>query len=263
MDWLSSLPVGVLVVAWLALAVLVAVLARIVVRAVVPEREHDDVSRIASPLMPALGAAFAIFTALTLTSEAGALRSAETLVSDEASEASRLAWASTSPHVQSESVQSALGDYLDATRTREWNGSAAANGDDPAVAAAIARLEHAVRVEAAKPELGTPASTELLASLDAITTTRRERIAAASHGIPVLYVIVLIASGVALIANAAALTFRNATRTALLVAGLAALVGLSLALLFSLDGPWRGPLTVSGHPIDSVLEDLRSGFFQH
>jgi hypothetical protein len=33
--------------------------------------------------MPALGAAFAIFTALTLSSEAGYLRAAESLVSDE------------------------------------------------------------------------------------------------------------------------------------------------------------------------------------
>ena len=57
--------------------------------------------RIASPLMPALGAAFAIFTALTLSSEAGYLRSAESLVSDEAAAASRLAWAATSPGVQS------------------------------------------------------------------------------------------------------------------------------------------------------------------
>ena len=49
--------------------------------------------------MPALGAAFAIFAALTLASEAGYLRSAEGLVSDEAAASSRLAWAATSPGV--------------------------------------------------------------------------------------------------------------------------------------------------------------------
>jgi hypothetical protein len=213
--------------------------------------------------MPALGAAFAIFTALTLTSEATALRSAETLVSDEASEASRLGWASTSAGVESAPVQSSLAGYLSATRGREWHGSPASSGDDPVVGTAIARLEKAVRTEAAKPEIGTPASTELLAATDAITTTRRERIAAARNGLPGLYVVVLLASGAALIANASALTFRNTRRTAFLVAGLATVVGLSFALLFSLDGPWRGPLTVSGHPIDSVIEDLHSGFFQH
>jgi hypothetical protein len=65
MSWLSSLPMGTLVVGWLALALLVAVVARLTVRALVPAGEHDQVQSIASPLMPALGAAFAIFTALT------------------------------------------------------------------------------------------------------------------------------------------------------------------------------------------------------
>ena len=62
MNWLTSLPMGTLVVGWLALALLVAALARLAIRALVPAAEHDDVQRIASPLMPALGAAFAIFT---------------------------------------------------------------------------------------------------------------------------------------------------------------------------------------------------------
>jgi hypothetical protein len=43
--------------------------------------------------------------------------------------------------------------------------------------------------------------------------------------------------------------------------GVAAVVGLSLALLFSLTAPWRGPLIVSGHPLDAIRGDLQSGFF--
>jgi hypothetical protein len=97
--------------AWLALALLVAVVARLATRALVPAAEHDQVQPIASPRMPALGAAFAFFTALTLSSEAAYLRSAEVLASDEAAAASRLAWAATSPGVQSEPIQSALRDY--------------------------------------------------------------------------------------------------------------------------------------------------------
>ena len=58
-----------------------------------------------------------------------------------------------------------------------------------------------------------------------------------------------------------ALAFRSSLRTSLLVVGLASVVGLSLALLFSLSAPWRGPLTVSGHPIDAIVHDLQTGFF--
>src|SRR5262249_47457493 len=160
------------------------------------------------PLMPTLGAAFAIFAALSLASEAGYLRAADGLVSDEASAVSRLAWAATSPGVQAEPIHAALLSYLQTVRAREWQGAAAASGDDPATGRVIANLERTVRAEAARPGLGTPASTELLVSLDGVTSSRRARIAAASHDVPALYVITLVATGLALIVNAAALVFR-------------------------------------------------------
>jgi hypothetical protein len=38
-------------------------------------------------------------------------------------------------------------------------------------------------------------------------------------------------------------------------------IGLSLALLFALGTPWRGPISVSGQPIDAVARDLNTGYF--
>jgi hypothetical protein len=259
-DWLTSLPAWLLVVACLTLALLIAFSARLAVRALVPPDEYDHVQNVASPLMPALGAAFGVLIALTLAGEASYLKSARDVVADEASAASRLAWAATSPGVQPEPIHTALGGYLQATRADEWRGAGAADGDAD-VARAIATLEQIVRAEAARPELGTPAGTELLLSLDAVTGSRRQRMAAASRQIPVLYVVTLVAGGVALIANAGALGFRSSVRTSLLVVGLAAVVGLSMALLFALGAPWRGPLIVSGQPIDAVVHDLQTGVF--
>ena len=97
--------------------------------------------------------------------------------------------------------------------------------------------------------------------MDAITTGRRARIAAASRNLPTLYVVTLVASGLALILNAGALVARVGRRAALLVVGLAVVVGLSLALLFSISGPWRGPLTVPTEPMTDVVHDLQTGFF--
>jgi hypothetical protein len=79
----------------------------------------------------------------------------------------------------------ALLGYLHATRAYEWNGGNAAQGDDAATANALAKLEIAVRTQAARPALGTPTSSELLASLDALNNDRRARLAAASHELPV------------------------------------------------------------------------------
>ena len=260
MDWLTSPPAGAIVGGWLTFAVLVAFGARLVVRAIVPSGEYDDVQRVASPMMPALGATFGVLIALSLAGEAGYLKSAQDIVANEASAASRLAWAATSPGVRSEPIHDALLEYLQATRATEWRGAGAEQGD-PGVLGAIASLERVVRAEAARTEIGTPAGTELLVSLDAVTGGRRERVAAASREIPLLYVITLVVGGVALVANAGALGVRGGPRTALPVVGLAVVVGLSLALLFSLGAPWRGPLVVSGSPIDGVVRDLQTGFF--
>ncbi|MFF3934908.1 bestrophin-like domain [Streptomyces phaeofaciens] len=260
-NWLISLPAVALVVGGLLLAFLVAAAARIGVRALVPVGEQDRVPQIATPLMPTLGAAFAIFAALSLASEAGYLRAAEALVSDEAAAASRLAWAATSPRVHSEPIHAALQEYLRTTRAREWKATEAASGDDPATARAIARLERIVRAEAARPEVGTPTGTELVVSLDGVTSGRRARIAAAARDVPALYVVTLVVSGLALIVNSGALVFRSSPRTSLLVTGVASVVGLSLALLFALSAPWSGALIVTGHPLDAIIGDLSSGFF--
>jgi hypothetical protein len=182
-------------------------------------------------------------------------------VSSEAANASRLAWASTTPGVESAPIQEALLDYLRATRANEWQSAGPDERADPGTTDAIATLERTVRAEAARTAIGTPTSTELLASLDALTVGRRDRVAAASRQLPVLYVVTLVVGGAALVANAGALTFRRGARTSLLVAGLACVVGLGMALLFSLAAPWDGPLVATGEPIDTMVRDLQGGFF--
>ena len=74
--------------------------------------------------------------------------------------------------------------------------------------------------------------------------------------------ITLAVSGAALIAGASALTMRSSRRVALLIGGLTIVVGLSMAPLFALGTPWRGPITVSDHAIDAVIRDLADGYFR-
>ena len=205
MPWLTSQPIGLLVGGCVAIAVLIAIASRLAVRTFLPESHHDGAYSIAAPLLSPLGAGFAILAALTLANEAAALTDAESIVSNEAADVSRLAWAATTPGVEADPVHAALLRYLEATRENEWHGPEAASGNDPATASAVADLERAVRVQAVKPGLGTPLSTELLSSVDAVTTDRRARLAAAAKQLPGLYVITLVVSGLVLIANAGVL----------------------------------------------------------
>jgi len=262
MVWLTSQSLLALVLGCLALAALVAVASRLALRALIPASEREGINAVAGPLMPALGAAFAILAAITLANEAGYLTSAQGIVSNEAADASRLAWAATTPHVHGAAIQTDLGKYLVAVRKYEWHGRNAGSGNDPAAGSAVAALERAVRRQAVRSVLATPTSTELLSSLDALTSDRRARLAAASRELPGLYVVTLAVCAIALIANASALTIRSGRRGAFLIWGLVSVIGLSMGLLFALGTPSRGPIVVSGHPLDLVIRDLANGYFR-
>lgn len=82
---------------YLALALLVAIAGRLAVRALIPAAEREGAHSVAAPLMAALGAVFALLMGLTLASEASVLTAAQGIVSNEAADASRLAWAATQP----------------------------------------------------------------------------------------------------------------------------------------------------------------------
>ena len=69
--------------------------------------------------MSPLGAAFAILAAFTLANEASFLTSSQQIVSNEAADASRLAWAATMPGVRTAPIQASLASYLQAVRGHE------------------------------------------------------------------------------------------------------------------------------------------------
>ena len=146
MDCLTSLPSVVLVVGWLAITVSIAVRrpGSASCHSCRPT-EHDRVQHIAAPLMPALGATFGVLMALTLASEAGYLKAAQDKSAREAAAASRLAWASTSPGVDTDAIQDCAG-RVPRGHPRRASGTVTPRpGGDPGVAVALASLERVVR----------------------------------------------------------------------------------------------------------------------
>jgi hypothetical protein len=261
MVWLTSRPEWLLVIGCLVIAVVVGFGSRLLALAFIPPSEREEAHSIAAAMMTAFAAAFVLLTALTLANEATSLTSAQNIVSTEAADASSLAWASTNPGVNTEPIQVALRNYLHEIRVHEWHGIAAANGDDAATDNSLAALERTVRNESVRPRIGISTSNELLTNLDAMTTQRRLQLAAASRSLPVFYVVLVIATGLALIVNSSVVATRGGRRAALVPLSLIIVIALSVALLFTLATPWRGAIGVSGHPIDSVITDLKIGYF--
>jgi hypothetical protein len=122
-------------------------------------------------------------------------------------------------------------------------------------------LERIVRNQSARPDVGAPTSNELLTNLDVMTTQRRLRLAAASRSLPDFYAVLVVVTGFALIVNTSVVGTRGAKHAALVTVILTVVIALSVALLFALATPWRGAIQVSGHPIDSVIADLKTGYF--
>ena len=261
MVWVTSQSVWLLVVLCLVIALGVTFGSRWLARALIPPDERDHACSIAAALMTAFAAAFALLTALTLANEANALSSAQAVVSSEAADAATLAWASTAPGIASTPIQQALLNYLEATRANEWHGNAAENGEDPATGNALATLERTVRTQAARHDIPVSSSNELLATIDSLTSARRQRLAAAERGLPDFYALTVVVTGLALIVNTSIVGIRSGLRGALVAVSLSIVIGLSVALLFALATPWRGSIEVSGQPIDAVIRDLMTGYF--
>ena len=260
MTTLAGLPVWALTAIWLVVCGAWAVGTRRLLRRTLSEAERTRAATIAGPLMPALGAAFALLAALSLAGTASELRATEDQVSGEAAEASRLAWSMTGPGMDTTGLQAALLDYLQSTRATEWDSPD--EGGSEETLSVLAELERQTRAGAAAPDITSPHATELLGALDGITLARRQRLAASHHDLPLFYIGVVAVAGLALLANASALTLNDTRRLAYLPAGLVAVVGLAMALLLAIGSPFTGAFVASGDPIDQVVVDLQSGLFQ-
>lgn len=259
MQTLVRTPAWVVLLIFSVLCGSLALGVRLLLRRVLGD-ELPSAASVAGPLMPALGAVFALLAATSLGAEAAQFRSAGDDVSAEAAAASRMAWASTSPGVDSATIQKDLGAYLRSTRTYEWDGRHPAG--DPRTMRTLAELERSVRESATSKTVGSAPATELLASLDALTSLRRQRLVTATSEMPALYLVVVLAAGLALVANSAALALTMRGRMAMLTAGLVIVVALALSLLVAISSPFEGGFLVGGRPVDAIRSELAAGSFR-
>ena len=169
MVWLTSLPAWALVVFCLGVAG-VAAMGAVGLRAFIPADQFEMAYSIAAPIMTALAAGFSVLMALTVANAATYLTTAQSIVNSEAADASRLAWAATSPGVDAAPVQQALLTYLESTRPTNGTAPTPAVAPTPLLFRPSPGSKTSSRVQASRKVLGTPASTELLASLDAVTS---------------------------------------------------------------------------------------------
>ena len=244
----------------LAIIASIAVTAHIIIRRFLGHHASRSVSH-AAPLMPTLGALFAFLSAFVIATEWTAQSSADSTVAHIASASARLAWASTAPGANTFEIQSALSADLTYTVTTGWD--QLQSGQETALIEndTYRRLQKAVRDSAYSASISTPASNELLASVDDLGATRRELANAADRTLPTLLLLVLALSGIILTINSVILVVESPGRSSFVVLSVVVLVAFDLALLLVLAAPFRGTLQASPAPVESIVHEIDSGFF--
>ncbi len=257
MAWLSSLPGWLIVLASVALFTGAALAVRRLIERTSRDQPRENHHTVAGQLMPGLCAIFGIIAGLTLVGQVDNWNRAQDAVAREASAAARLAWATA--EVPSRQAHAPLKRFLETDLGPGWELTL----DDPMpepLEASIQGLESGVRGAASAADTTTQGGAEMLASLDDLTTARRERVTAQSTHLPTMFVFALFLAGLAVVVNAAALTVGR-PKTGRLIVLLVAVVAVDIALVIALWEPFSGAIPVSDRPLTDVIAQLGDGFF--
>ena len=258
MDWLATLPAWLLVTISVAVFVAVALVGRRIAERASTEEERETHHTVAGNLMPGICAIFGIIAGLTLINQVNNLHHAQEAVSREASAAARLAWATDT--LPAGNIRQPLERFIEADTGPGWE----INTGEPVparVAEAIRVLEGRVRTAATAPEAKTQVGSEALTALDDLMTARRERVIAQSTQMPTLFVIALFLAGLAVVANAAALTVGR-PYTWRLIVPVVAVVAVDIALVIAMWLPFSGTIQANDRPLTDVRQQLQQGFFE-
>ncbi|MEY2990284.1 MAG: hypothetical protein RLZZ163_1200, partial [Actinomycetota bacterium] len=223
-------------------------------------REHAGVA--AAAYMTALGSLFAILTGFLINSEYTTLRSAQSVVGQEASAASRLAWATEGlPSVDVSNVQSRLGTYLELSAAFDWKAFADGTPQSSPAFRALQELQGAVFAVASREYVSASTGSAMESAVADMTTARRELISTAAGEMPWQLFALSVLAGLALIINALFVALRTGGNTVYVAIGIIAIVALDLALVLGISAPFRGPFVASRSPVETMAIEINQGLY--
>ena len=153
-------------------------------------------------------------------------------------------------------MQAALADYVKAVTEDEWDSMA--EGRDSAWAQLSYRQIWSAYGTYAQSATVTPLQAtffgEILGKLNELGERRRARLDDAGKSLPQRFWTVLLAGGILIVAFSLFYGVEHARVHAVLVASVAVLIGISLALIVSLEHPFRGETGVSKAPFANLQQ---------
>lgn len=225
-----------------------AMLARIFVGRL-SESTRDEVESQASSMISGFAAAFAFFTGVAITMTWGALSSAQSAVEDLTAKSQQVGWAigNLGNEAAADQLQGKLTDYLQAVIGQDAPALAAGTTGNMPSAEAMDKLQDAIHTYSYAP--GTPASESgaLVSSIQALGTSNSTLAAVAERSMPVLMGVLLMVVAT-LLSITLGLSSASVKRPFLTILW-CFVIALSISLVFALDHPFGGAITVNLGPL--------------
>ena len=218
--------------------------------------QHNDV---AGFIYAVLGVSYAVLLGLMLIAVWEQWNAAEEVASDEANELAGIFYfAHALPQPEGRHIQQLALSYAQVVVEEEWT-AMEQGGSSPKAWATLDELRGTIL--GLEPPTGAkqvPYSqaryNEVLEQLHGLGDGRRERLLAASGGLPTILWVVLIGGGVITIAFTYLFGLQNTLVHTLMVASLALIIALSLFSVAALDHPFKGDVRIHPEAFEQVLE---------
>lgn len=249
-------PWWLLTLIWFTFFGALSAVSRFAVRRLGSQSRRDELTDYAAKSLSPIGAMFAFLIGFAATMAWSAMSAGQEAVDSQATSAQQLAWATKSISDKA-GVAQIIGDLDRYLATAVDSDTAPlARGEVTALpsAGAFDALQHSVHNVAYGKTITTAEASAMTAAAAALTAARAKMTAVAQRSLPDLMIGLLIVAG-ALLAIAMGVAAAEVERPYLMY-GWALVSAVALALLLSLDAPFRGAITVNMGPLVQVSDDL-------
>jgi Protein of unknown function (DUF4239) len=206
-----------------------------------------------------VGVSYAVLLGLMLIAVWEQWNAAEEVASDEANELAGIFWfAHALPQPEGRRIQELARSYAQVVVEEEWpameQGKASPKAWDTLDELRGTILGLDPPTSAQQVPYSQARYNQILDQLHGLGDARRERLLAASGGLPTILWVVLIGGGVITIAFTYLFGLENTLVHTLMVASLALIIALSLFSVASLDHPFKGDVRIHPDAFEQVLE---------
>jgi hypothetical protein len=242
-----------------AVATIVAVIGMVLVQRLVATERRKQHNDVAGFIYAVLGVSYAVLLGLMLIAVWEQWNAAEEVTSDEANELAGIFYFSHAlPQPEGRHIQELARSYAEVVVDEEWpameQGRASPKAWDTLDELRGTILGLDPPTDAQKVPYSQARYNEVLEQLHGVGDARRERLLAASEGLPTILWVVLIGGGIITIAFTYLFGLESTAVHTLMVAALALVLSLSLFSIAALDYPFRGGVRIHPDAFEQVLE---------